>query len=63
MNAQTAIAGIVVLVWAATFLYGIVDRTYQPPTEVNSVMMLVAGGFFAAGIRRPRNGENGGKAK
>lgn len=53
MNLQTVIAVIVVVVWAATFVYGMVDRTYKPPTEVNTVMMLVAGALFANSMRKP----------
>lgn len=57
VNAQTGIAGVVVLVWAASFVATFIDRTYHPPEGINAVMMLVAGFFFATGMRKPGDDE------
>lgn len=53
MNTQTAVAAVVVLVWAASSIATFADRSYHPPDGINAVMMLVAGWFFATGIRKP----------
>jgi hypothetical protein len=53
VNAQTALGGVVVLVWAASSVATFIDRTYHPPDGINAVMMLVAGFFFATGMKKP----------
>lgn len=57
MTPQIAVAVIVVIVWAASSIATFADRSYHPPDGINAVMMLVAGWFFATGIRKPDNGD------
>lgn len=54
MNVRTFIAVVVTIVWAAGYITAIVSHSFQPPLEVNAVMLLVAGFFFGAGIRKGR---------
>jgi predicted tellurium resistance membrane protein TerC len=63
MNPQTAVGAVVVLVWAASSLATFIDRTYHPPDGINSVMMLVAGFFFATGMRKTDDGSNGDEGR
>lgn len=48
---RIAIAMIVTVVWAISYAVSIVNHHYHPPAEINGVMLLVAGFFFATGIR------------
>ena len=40
---KTALLGVVVLVWAANFLAPLIIRDFEPVTELNLVLMTVAG--------------------
>lgn len=60
MNPQTALGGVVALVWAASNVATFIDRTYHPPDGINAVMMLVAGFFFATGMKKPPDGDEDG---
>lgn len=53
------VALVVTFVWAASFLGDAFIETYDPPSSVHTVMMLVAGAAFADGIMRNRNGNGG----
>lgn len=58
---QMALGGLVALVWAASNIATFIDRTYHPPDGINAVMMLVAGFFFATGMKKPPpNGDEDG---
>lgn len=53
MNVRTFIAVVVTLVWAAGYVAAIASRgSFQPDIGVNAVMLLIAGYFFASGIKR-----------
>jgi hypothetical protein len=53
MNVRTIIALVVTAVWAAGYTAAIVtDGHFQPDLGVNAVMLLVAGYFFATGIKK-----------
>lgn len=59
MNVRTAIAIVVTLVWATTYLAAVFSKNFHPDLAVNAVMLMVAGFFFSSGIRRPgRNGND-----
>lgn len=59
---SNAIAIVVTVVWAASFLADAFIESYDPPPSVHTIMMLVGGAAFADGIFRNRNGNgrNGG---
>lgn len=57
MNAQTVIGGVVTAVWTVSTLATFADRTYHPPDGINALMMLVAGFFFATGMRKSDDGD------
>lgn len=63
MNVQTIIGVGVFVVWAISYLAGVINTGYHPPIEINAVMLLVAGFFFGGGLtksgkRRSRNDES-----
>lgn len=57
MNVQAIIGVGVFIVWAVSYLAGVINPDYSPPIEINAVMLLVAGFFFGGGLKR-----NGKKA-
>lgn len=55
---STIIGLVVTGVWAMVFLVDLVSTTYRAPSEVNGVMLIVAGGTFGASV--VKRGVNGG---
>lgn len=57
MNVRTFIALVVTVIWAAGYGAAILSSgDFQPDVSVNAVMLLVAGYFFASGIRKGPKG-------
>lgn len=56
----TAVTVIVTLAWAVTFLAPLVRSDYDPPQEVNIVMMAVVGLFvqLLLKVRNPKDSED-----
>lgn len=52
MNTRTFIALVVTAVWAAGYAARILNPDFNPPLEVNAVMLIVAGYFFGSGLRK-----------
>lgn len=52
MNIRIFIAVVVTVVWAAGYAAKILDPSFNPPLEVNAVMLVIAGYFFGSGFRK-----------
>lgn len=52
MNTRTFIAIVVTVIWAAGYGARILDPSFNPPLEVNAIMLIVAGYFFGSGLRK-----------
>ena len=52
MNTRTFIALVVTVVWAAGYAAQILNPSFNPPLEVNAIMLVVAGYFFGSGLRK-----------
>jgi hypothetical protein len=56
LNAQTIIGVGVFLVWAVSYIAGVLNSSYDPPIEINAVMLIVAGFFFGGGLKKKGKG-------
>jgi len=54
-----AIAILITVVWAVSFVADAVNKTYEPPPSVHPLMLMVAGAAFGSEMLRTRNGKNG----
>jgi hypothetical protein len=52
MNVRTFIALVVTIVWACGYVAAILNPSFHPDVSINAVMLLVAGYFFASGIKK-----------
>lgn len=52
MNARVVIASVITAVWALTYLKSFLDPSFHADPQLNALMMIVAGFFFATGIRK-----------
>ena len=53
----SAVASVVTVAWAVSFSVDLVSDTYDPPSSVQGLMVLVAGWLFGeAALKRARNG-------
>lgn len=48
---RLAIAVAVTGIWAASYIISLVNHLYHPPPELNGLMLIVSGFFFASGMR------------
>lgn len=42
----TVIAGVIVVLWVASFILDATSRSYDPPASIHALMMAVAGWAF-----------------
>lgn len=57
---QVFIAVVITVVWAMLYLRALFDPTFQPSSNVSTVMLVVASWLFATDvIRRRKNGGGG----
>lgn len=52
-----AIAIVITIVWATSFIVGILNPGYNPPPTLGPLMMLVAGGLFGKAVLGKKNGK------
>jgi hypothetical protein len=56
-----ALAGLITVAWAASFILNAVTPAYEPPVSLHPLMLIVATGVFGSeAVRAVRNGRNGG---
>lgn len=53
------IAYVITSAWAISFIIDIIKPTYDPPTSVHALMMIVAGATFGEGLLRTRKKDDG----
>jgi hypothetical protein len=46
----TAIAGVITVAWAVSFVLDAIFPNYEPPESVHALMLIVAGAAFTQGI-------------
>lgn len=56
---SAAIAIVITVVWAASFIVSVINPQYAPPPTLHALMMVVAGAAFGNAVLGRKNGNNG----
>lgn len=55
---SAAIAIVITVAWATSFIVGITNPNYEPPATLHALMMIVAGAAFGNAVLGRKNGKD-----
>lgn len=55
---SAAIAVVITIAWAVSFIVGILNSNYSPPPTLGPLMMIVAGAMFGNAVIGKKNGKD-----